>query len=112
MYKNGPDEDWEQRVARSLGEGVYISPQPIAYTVQHPAGVEMPLHIWEGRAWMPHATLTEAGYKYLETGSIVLVNNRFYELEGYSESRQMWWVEEVPVDGQADYLTPKMFTDG
>jgi hypothetical protein len=30
--------------------------------------------------WVPHAYFIDAGYRFLEDGSIVFVNNRFYEL--------------------------------
>ena len=113
IYKSGPDPDWQQKVARSLGEGLRPEdtedgvPQ-IAYTLPHRADVTIPLHVSDARLWFPHAALIEeGGYGNLEAGSIVFVNNRFYELVGHSDSKGMWWVEEIVTDGIFDDVTPE-----
>lgn len=111
MYKSGPDDDWQERVAQSLGEGVYLDPPKIGYVEAHPnPDANIPLHVVDGQLWFGHHELIGIGYKHLEPGKIVLVGGRFYELNGYSQKWNAWWIEEIPVDGAADDLTPEMFT--
>lgn len=112
MFKTGPDPDWRERVEASLGEGAWVDPPTIAYAVQHPPDVDLPLHVSEGRLWLSHGGLIEAGYSYLEAGSVVFVGNRFYELVGHSDSRGMWWVEEIVTDGAFDDVTPEQIVNG
>lgn len=113
MFKTGPDEDWEERLAREIGEGVFVDPpRPIAYAVQHPPDVQLPLHIRDGRLWISHAGLIDAGYRYLEDGSIVFVGGRFYELAGYWEAQGLWWVEEIVTDGCFGEVTPEDIING
>lgn len=109
IYKSGPDPDWEERVRSSLGEQTPPEAAPkIAYTTPHKADVSIPLHLYEGLMWLPHVALIEAGYINLEVGSIVFVNNRFYELQARSKRRgDMWWVEEIVTDGAFDDVTPE-----
>lgn len=113
MYKNPPDEDWQQKVAMSLGEAVYLEPK-LAYGFAHPReNVSIPVQFANDRLWLRHADLTENGYTNLEAGSIVWVNDHFYELQGRShvgrKSDYWWWVEEIVTEGAADDLTPAMF---
>lgn len=113
IYKTGPDPDWEDRVRASLGEGSYASPPEIAYTTPHKADVSIPLHVFDARLWLPHVALIEAGYINLEAGSVVFVNNRFYELWGRSKRQgDMWWVEEIVIDGAFDNVTPEDIING
>jgi len=107
MYKTGPDEDWREKVRKSLGFDPPEEEQKVAFALPHPPDLSIALHIADGRMWVPHDVLIDAGYSYLEDGSIVFVNNRFYELIGYSQSRKMWWVEELVVDGAFDDITPE-----
>lgn len=109
IYKTGPDPDWEDRVRASLGEGSYASPPEIAYTAQHKPDVTIALHISDGLMWIPHKILIEeGGYINLEPGSIVFVNQRFYELQARSKRKgDMWWVEELVIDGCFDNVTPE-----
>lgn len=112
IYKSGPDADWKERVAASLGEGVYAP--TIAYTTPHKADVTIPLHLHDGRMWLPHKDLIEEGsYVNLESGSVVYVNTRFYELQGRSRKRgDMWWVEEIVTEGAFDDMTPEDIING
>ena len=114
MYKNGPDEDWEQRVAVHIGEGVYLEPKT-AFGYAHPRPhLTVAVSFHNDRLWIKHSDLTEGGYDNLEAGSIVWVNDRFYELQSRSHvSRRPdyeWWVEEIVTEGAADDITPQMFT--
>lgn len=111
IYKSGPDPDWRERVRDSLG----LDPQvpTIAYTSPHQADLEIPLHVWDGRMWLSHDELTKAGYVNLSEDSIVFVGNRFYELQGRRKrGGDMWWVEEVVVDGCFDDVTPEQIING
>jgi PAS domain-containing protein len=116
IMKSGPDTDWEEKVRRSLGEEAEPPADDvpsIAYVMPHRADVSIPLHVSEGHMWLPHEELiVEGGYGNLESGSVVFVNNRFYELFGYSESRGMWLVEEIVTDGAFDHITPEDIING
>jgi hypothetical protein len=115
IYKSGPDKDWKERVAASLGEATPPEAVPdIAYTLPHKADVSIPLHVHSGLMWLPHEALTnEGGYINLEPGSVVFVNNRFYELQARSKRQgDMWWVEEIVTDGAFDDVTPEDIING
>lgn len=115
IYKSDPDPDWMERVSSSLGEATPPEAVPkIAYTTPHKADVSIPLHLFENLMWLPHKELVEeGGYINLEVGSIVFVNNRFYELQARSKrAGDMWWVEEVVVDGVFDDVTPRDIING
>lgn len=108
MYKSGPDDDWEQHVAQSLGEGVYLDPKPAGYGFAHPRPhLEVPVTFENDRLWIKHSDLIEGGYTNLEAGTIVWVNDRFFELQG--PRGPLWWVDEIVTEGAADDLTPAMF---
>lgn len=115
MYKTGPDPDWQERVASQIGEGVYLEPK-LAYGYAHPrANLSLAVSFHDDRLWIRHSDLVEGGYENLESGSIVWVNDRFYELQGRSHKTRhadyWWWVEEVVTEGAADDLTPDMFRE-
>lgn len=115
MYKTGPDADWQERVAASLGEAVFVQPE-LAYGFAHPReSVSIPVSVAYDKLWFRHSDLIEAGYVNLEAGSVVWVNGRFFELQGPNTlSRRgdySWWVEEIGGEGSADHLTPEMFMD-
>lgn len=119
IYKSGPDEDWEERVRQSLGEATphnlgVSEDGEIAYTMMHKPDVTVALHISDGMMWIPHKILIEeGGYINLEVGSIVFVNNRFYELQARSKRKgDMWWVEELVIDGCFDDVTPEDIING
>lgn len=52
-----------------------------------------------GRKWVTHTELLDQGYENLEDFSIVYLNKKFYELQGYAEKPDAWWLEEVEEDG-------------
>lgn len=116
MYKSGPDEDWKEKVESALGvESLETGGSKIAYTQAHPRhDIQLPVAFENDRLWISHNDLTEAGYLNLEAGSVVWVNDKFYELQGRSSRTRMrafyWWVEEIVTEGAADDLTPEMFT--
>lgn len=115
IYKSGPDPDWEERVRQSLGEATPPEAVPeIAYTMMHKPDVTVALHISDGLMWLPHKILIEeGGYINLEVGSIVFVNDRFYELQARSKRKgDMWWVEELVIDGCFDDVTPEDIING
>lgn len=51
-----------------------------------------------GLMWVTHADLLEAEYEAIEDFMIVYLNGTFYELQGYSETPDAWWIEEVPME--------------
>jgi hypothetical protein len=115
MYKTGPDDDWRDRVRRELGFDPATETEEQeggAFALPHPPDLSISLHIAEGRMWVPHDVLIDAGYRFLEDGSIVFINNRFYELIGHSQTRKMWWIEEFLVDGVFDDITPEDIIGG
>lgn len=59
-----------------------------------------------GLLWVTHADLLANEYESLEDFSIVYLNGKFYELQGFAEEPQAWWIEEVPM-GEADGETPE-----
>lgn len=54
--------------------------------------------------FIPHEELLTLGYESLEDFSIVRCNGRFFELQGFSEPLEAWWVEEIKLP---DGLEPK-----
>lgn len=117
MFKSGPDEDWEEKLAdnirtngRSLGEGICASEPPrIAWTAPHPPDATLPVTFANERLWIKHDDLLGVGYLNMEPDKVVFVNGAFYELQGYHRPTQSWWVEEIVTEGAADHLTPQMF---
>lgn len=53
----------------------------------------------DGLLWVTHTELLDAGYENLEDFTIVYLNGEFYELQGYAETPDAWWLEEA--DGEA-----------
>ena len=51
------------------------------------------------RLWVAHIELLQNGYRNLEDFDIVYLNGKFYELQGYAEKPDAWWLEEVDVNG-------------
>lgn len=48
----------------------------------------------EGRLWVTNTDLLDAGYAP-EDFLIVYLNGRFFELQGYAETPDAWWMEHV-----------------
>lgn len=61
----------------------------------HKADAVAQVYESEGLNWVTHQDLLDAGYLALEDFSIVFLNNVFYELQGYAEKPNAWWIEEV-----------------
>lgn len=49
----------------------------------------------QGIKWVTHAELLENEYESLEDFTIVYLNGKFYELQGFSNAAEAWWIEEV-----------------
>lgn len=52
-----------------------------------------------GQMWVSHADLLANEYEYMEDFSIVYLNGKFYELQGYLPKVNAWWIEPVPIEG-------------
>lgn len=48
----------------------------------------------EGRLWVTNTDLVEADYAP-EDFLIVFLNGTFFELQGYAETPDAWWMEKV-----------------
>lgn len=49
----------------------------------------------DGILWVTHADLLGAEYEAIEDFMIVYLNGKFYELQGYANEPDAWWIEEV-----------------
>jgi hypothetical protein len=105
MYVTSPQEDWEEVVAEMLGADT----PPAESVYFHPHDALCRVSFRSTRLWIAHADLLAVGYYALEDGSIVFVNGRFYELEGFDRLNKEWWVDEIETEGAADNLHPSMF---
>lgn len=71
----------------------------------------------DGQLFVAASLLENAGYPYLESGSIVRVNTKFYEVMGavYPNSDTPgWWISLVDVDewlGKIPVLDPVTYSD-
>lgn len=54
----------------------------------------------DGTYWVSHADLLALEYEFLEDFSIVYMNGKFWELQGYAEKPNAWWIERV--EGRLD----------
>lgn len=57
-----------------------------------------PIYELDGKLWVTHADLLDNEYESLEDFSIVYLNGKFYELQGYVNKPDAWWIEEVETD--------------
>ena len=55
-----------------------------------------------GKLWVSHADLLANEYEYMEDFSIVYLNGKFYELQGYVQKANAWWIEPVDSEGVMD----------
>lgn len=101
MSTTQPDDDWEENAARLLGKVSSESLYP------HPEAAMAYRWKWGERLWFKHEDLIRAGYAYLEAGTIVFVNHKFCELEGYSAKHEAWWVSEIETEGVFENATPE-----
>lgn len=102
QYNDPPDEDWHEKVAEKGGI-------PAVYSAVHPADAWVNVVMLKDHLFCKHEHLLKVGYTTLEAGSIVYINDAFYELEGYSPSTGYWLITEIVPEGMADDLHPSMF---
>jgi hypothetical protein len=102
QFKDGPDDDWQELVAEKAGV-------PILYSAVHPPNGRCEVREYHGHWFVKHDDLITLGYQALEGGSIIRINEVFYELAGYSQSTGYWWVEVIEIEGAAEELHPAMF---
>ena len=51
----------------------------------------------DGQLWVTHTELLQSGYRNIEDFDIVYLNDKFYELQGFVEKPDAWWIEEVDI---------------
>lgn len=94
-HNEEPDKDWHDLVIHKLRH-----PQ-IEWEGAHPktdalvSVLNVPLAGGETVTFIPHQELIDMGYMSLEDFDIVRVNGRFFELQGFNEPVEAWWVEEI-----------------
>jgi hypothetical protein len=93
-----PDADWQEHA--QAGPESASSIERLAQLYTHPADARVPVHVRNGRAFLTHDHLIGVGYLNLEPGSIVFVNDRFFELNGHNKKTREWWVEEIIPDNE------------
>lgn len=76
-------------------EGAHPKSDALVSIMAVPVGGETILFI-------PHNELLELGYESLEDFAIVRCNGRYFELQGFSEPVESWWVEEIEVPEDPD----------
>lgn len=59
----------------------------------------------DGKYWVSHADLLANDYANIEDFDIVYLNGKFWELQGYAEKPNAWWVE--PVVGEVPDAPPQ-----
>lgn len=71
---------------------------------------EAPIYRDSGeRLWVTHADLLANGYRSVTEDTVLYINGRFFEAQGYADAAGAWLIEEVKVDGAANSLEPSMF---
>jgi hypothetical protein len=94
-----PTPDWQEIVGTAMLER--LEPEQRSYLVAVHR-LEPPAPPWE---FVSHDDLLTSGYKNLSDFDLVVINGRVYELQGYLDKANVWWVEpanvEVP-DGPPD----------
>lgn len=61
-----------------------------------------------GQTWISKSDAERLAY-IVEIGTILEVGDTFFEVSGWSPTKEAYWLEEVIVDGAADSLEPAMF---
>jgi hypothetical protein len=102
QFVDPPDEDWHEKVAEKGGI-------PAVYSAVHPSDAWATVVELKDHLFVKHNRLLQVGYKNLEAGSIVYINETFYELEGYSQSTDYWLITQIVPEGMFDELHPSMF---
>lgn len=66
-----------------------------------------PVYLKDGKHYVSHADLLAMEYGFLEDFSIVYVNGKFWELQGYIEKPNAWWIEPVETEGVVANAPPE-----
>lgn len=105
-----PDEDWRERLAEAARNPK--EPSEPEHEIErfgvHPAAANAQVYDVDGLQFIAHHELIDEGYLNLEDFGIVLVNGRWYELQGHTRRTYLllgermpagaWWVEEIVLD--------------
>lgn len=70
-----------------------------------------PIYEKDGKYWVSHADLLALEYEFLEDFSIVYVNGKFYELQGYVPKPNAWWIEPIATEGVMSDILPEASTE-
>ena len=95
------DENWEDAARSLLEEGpefmfIFFELYP------HKADNNVPTRLESGQLWVDHRHVLEAGYGGVEDGTILFLNNIFYEVQGWSNKREAWWIQEIDPASEFD----------
>jgi hypothetical protein len=88
---------------RTAGGGEYRVATPLPIPDAEADVIE-----YSGQLWVSHNALLEAGYRWLESFDVVLINGTYYELQGHvgKGNRRFpggaWWIEEVDENAEVD----------
>jgi len=99
-YKEGPDDDWRDLV-KIRNEVETSAKEKEQYVSPYILDAEVSLFQYAGKLWVPHNDLIAAGYRYLESFTIVKIEGRFYELQGHAGKTARnfpggaWLIEEI-----------------
>lgn len=66
-----------------------------------------PIFKKKGRYYVSHADLLANEYANIEDFDIVYLNGVFYELQGYIQPANAWWIEPVEIEGVIDDAPPQ-----
>lgn len=94
------DANWEDAARALLGEEpdfmfIFIELYP------HQADNNVPVIEDQGQLWVTHRNALEAGYSAIESGTILYLNNTFYEVQGWNDKTDCWWVTKI--DPEAEF---------
>ena len=77
----------------------------MVYPSPHRHDNAAPIYKKDGKLWVSHADLLANEYTHIEDFAIVYLNGKFYELQGYVQKPNAWWVEQVT--GEAPDAPPE-----
>lgn len=86
------DKDWELYVKANRR---IMAGEPIP-------NVEAPVVEWDGRKFVANKFLKDAGYLWLESGSIVKINGRYFEVLSamFTNELASWWIEVMEFESE------------
>lgn len=93
----------EKKKAEPLADGEYRVATPLPIPDAEADVIE-----YSDQLWVSHNVLLEAGYRWLESFDVVLINGTYYELQGHvgKGNRRFpggaWWIEEVDENAEVD----------